>query len=66
MRLDCKNCEPMHMNLKAGDAVEVFTFSFGVVERGIIIKIEGEKITIKTNRNKTPWYYAKNVYKVNK
>lgn len=51
--------------LKIGDAMEVFTLSFGVIARGIIISMQGEKITIKTSKGKTAWYYAKNVYKVN-
>ncbi len=52
--------------LKVGDEVEVVSLAFGVIERGTIIKIEGEKITIRTRRNKTTWYWERNVFKVNK
>lgn len=52
----------MSKKLQIGLPVEVFTLSFGVVARGVITKIEGEKIFIKNGQNKEAWYYAKNVH----
>lgn len=50
--------------MQVGDKVEVFTLSFGAITRGIITKIEGNRVFIKNQAGKIAWYHARNVYKL--